>query len=782
MSTTSDKEGSRALLAVIAPHWMAEVYVYNYLYEEVASNWGHIVTSLPQGMYEVSVTLGGEEQRRLILLRAGQEILLGREEWTLPIRTAAPLRGSATTLDIHAEQARKWSREVTWGNRERVGSSLFIFARTLEPERHRLEPGNLLLLNGEGETLADFSDGVIGDPGDGWWTFNCNLPPGPYMLHTVEPSRYQPVWLSPEYETHIFLPVSDTLSLRDMAVSMPPLGEGFDPEDDDLISAELLLESMQRGGRFTRSCARYSLKYVFRARRNAWPVILASHVVGSFNDPEFKRQFYGRYGRPDELRTRAVILNHPDMRAAALKDREFLYASHTFPPMLRENLKLVWERAQNSYETIPPGCMTDRVLDTLIADGPWSAWSRITPPPQAETSSTVAGTARLSPEGVRFVEARHEAQQDRDLLHLARSLSAFGEAPEAVLLPGRNWESVLGSIEPTDISAGCGLPLGRVQDALRLLRAEPALLMWPEGLPPLTRAVAAYVRDAGRGGENYTDEETAPPPPLDELSRRLEAISADFGRLSRLSGQWAKELPRDGEAEAAIIEAVSSLLPRVFKLDLLEDLVASTRRGDKSSLAGITQERELIANALRVITLEWSRVLHVAADAANLIDDAILITNAENRVRAATPAFASFVGLRGDAATGQGGGHAREFWADGYPRALVNELSDMSVGASRVTLPAYPDLVFNEVDLLKVAVMGQGGAGIVAFLYILRTALHRPLDRRALRKFDELVEGITTDQILLEYGAPSQRPSCLRALEQGIDQVLPTLRSAYRQG
>jgi len=106
----------------------------------------------------------------------------------------------------------------------------------------------------------------------------------------------------------------------------------------------------------------------------------------------------------------------------------------------------------------------------------------------------------------------------------------------------------------------------------------------------------------------------------------------------------------------------------------------------------------------------------------------------------------------------------------------------MSVGASRVTLPAYPDLVFNEVELLKVAVMGQGGAGIVAFLYILWTALHRPLDRRALRKFDELVEGITTDQILLEYCAPSQRPSCLRALEHGIDQVLPTLRSAYRQG
>ncbi len=762
MSTISGGNAFNCFLGIQAPHWMSLIRVYNHLFEKVAQSRGRLDLRLPPGVYEVEATLGLEKERQLVAVRPDRQAFIDADSWTLRYRSAAPLRGSSTTLPAQEEGARRWSREATLERHSDGESRLFVFVRAIDTESRLPEDVGLRLLDHSGAVLTDFTDGVRADPENNYMALTWNLPPGPYMLQTKAPPRYQPLWLSPGYETHAFVPFAAAPNLGAMSLSMTRKGEGFDPDNDDLVAAELTWQLLQRKQELAGATYFYRDDLVQAAGRNPWLSILAAHAARTLEHPS--RDVLLTYLLVRLLEAHPRLSDHPDVSALTLNDEAAAVRRFDFPPMLWRSLSLAQSHAALHAETIPLGSQTDRVLDSLVLDGPWSAWRDIDYEPSYVRDEAsfrrVLAEAEENPDEVPLYSSRLRAHEDRALMRLAQSLSFAEQLPEFLALPENNLLKTLTDVEPREVSRECGITVGRAEEAINFLRRRPSAIMQPEILSPSTQAAAAYIWETHVSAEESPDEHASVDFSLEEAGRRLRLASAEFARQSAMSDKLAAGFPLDFETVEFFLSTLARLLLKEDTADDFGDLAWRLRElRARGETAG---EDDLTTRLLGLLIAEWSSRLADAADRTAEFDTAILITDEEGRVRSYNSALRYILGLGTDKVD------------DDYFRGLVNLLSYTPKDGRRLSIyefypgsPAYHDQV---LSLPRVGVRRRGW--IVAYLYLLHTDSHRALDAQTLRLFDHLTSSVALHQTLLEYGAPEQRPAYVRALGRDIGQIL----------
>lgn len=769
MSTISDFNRFNCFLGIEAPHWTSMIRVHDYRWQEVGRSCGALSFELPSGIYEVEATLGLEKQSRLIAVRPGERTVISAGSWNLKYRSAAPLRGTSTTLAAHEEGASRWSRQITWGSD--AESRLFVFVRSLNNESSLREDRGLRLLSVSGEIINDFSTGVYIDDESNYLALTCDLPPGPYILHTKKPFRYQPLWLSPGYETQVFIPFAELLSLDEISVFMMRRGEGFSPDNEKLISAELIRHRLQR-----RQEPLLVNDYVWRemsqaALDNPWLCLLLAHAMHDLAQSatdeilEFIPSNDGRVIHLVNLlkHFHPELDDHPDVRALTLSKDEPASKPFDFPPMLWRSLKLVQRHAASYFETIPLGSFTDRVLDSLLLDSGWSAWQQIDSQPAYEKDE--ASYNRLLEEAYQhqgeqpLYQVRQQAYEDSMLMRLAQSRS-FDEQQEVLWMPENDLSRELENIESSDVSRECGITRERARTAISFLQKHPGLIMQPEILSPSTQAAALYVWDIHERATNSPDERSSNSLSLEEVGRRLWRASEEFIRLSTLSEQLAGGFPLDSETAEFFKSTLKEFTDPAYREHpginyLIEQFEKVSERGETIQDDGLT------ASWLRFQTDAWAWSLSSAANRLTLTDNAILIMDADGRFRAANFALRYILNQIVD---DKGAGDLQKF---------VEWLSRAPLSWERMRL--FDFLPFRLTISRSVAVKRAGRDEVLAYLYLLRTNYYRPIDPKMLHSLNQLIADIALHQTLIEYGTPQQRPAYLRAMWQYMGQLFFTL-------
>src|SRR5262249_18698302 len=162
------------------------------------------------------------------------------------------------------------------------------------------------------------------------------------------------------YDTQVFLLAQKQPALASMAISMAALHSGFDPDDAELITTEVVLDGLQRGRNLISSEQMQRLlnsKFI-----NPWLGILAAHALRL--DPAPNQQLLATV--LTNLQQILQLGDHPDLRALELQDGTPAPQPFPFPPMLQASLMLVRRHAARHPKTVPLRSLTSRLLDGLL--------------------------------------------------------------------------------------------------------------------------------------------------------------------------------------------------------------------------------------------------------------------------------------------------------------------------------------------------------------------------------------------------------------------------------
>jgi hypothetical protein len=532
-------------LKVELPHWTVDVRVYDNMMKPVQGmrlvsapelpGGTRAEASLPPGIYEIVLSLKGEQERQLASVRPGKVTTIHHQAWEkVRFVSTAPLADSATSDAKHMDAARHWSRTATWHGAPGGSSRLFVFVRTLADEPTPAFAEGLSLLSSDGVHLVALSgDAVVLDMEAGFMAFQADLPPGYYLLHSSSPEvRYQPLQLSAAWETQVFILARPEPSLRSLAIKLAPRGAGFHAHDDSAVAAEVVMDRLWRNRIDEPMLAGDRLEAMLRhENRDPWLAVLAAYALIPFKSSGTRtclneEEVHKGAALFDEviqfLKSRPGLEDHPDIRALALLGADSGASSAPFwcPPTLRAGLRIVQDHATRSEDAIPVGSLTEHVLEGLVADSPWTAWQKLegsyrtlgdpiapiwesfelqmTRSPR-EMLATFVQTAPpkfpvyqfdevLGASGQRDPAPGHMSMQDYSppttlsaiadapFLQVAQDLTNIGFQtgfPEKVSVDvaGR-LDGLLSSVDPSHASRVSGLPLSRTGPALTRLKAH----------------------------------------------------------------------------------------------------------------------------------------------------------------------------------------------------------------------------------------------------------------------------------------------------------------------
>lgn len=530
--SATSKQLSAGTLIVEVPHWASVIRIYDNVFRPISA--GEIKaapkspglyvseTNLPEGIYRVEVTLEGHSAKQLVSISLDAPALLTRDSWGLKIDSAAPFQGTASTREKHMNPAAEWSLKQTWKDGPGGASRLFLFVRTSDPMRYKKFADGLQLLDANEKLITDFSTGVERNKKQGWMAFCCDLPPGFYILRRGRRGislRYQPVYLCANWQTQVFLKARTAPSLSRLTLNMARYKKGFVPEDETAIAAEAVLDGMKRGLSGKRLVTGSRLNALLRGKiENPWLGILAAYALRA--DDTFSQLPPSRADEKSSadllkqvMSFLATIKDHPDVRALELKEKK-KSEPFEYPPMLYAGLKLVQRHATQFSHTIPLDCLTNRILDELVINSPWTTWrepkaeeqakpktakakrrlrampvSAESPPPIApiylQSAAVQAPVFQFFEAGV---QQPTEAAPEAALTGTASATAALSRAQVIVtaqklamssdiealsetvaLNPTQQLHDLLTNLNPKEISAASGLPLARVEDALKHL-------------------------------------------------------------------------------------------------------------------------------------------------------------------------------------------------------------------------------------------------------------------------------------------------------------------------
>jgi len=517
MSTTSPESQATGTLYVTGPLPTAELNIYDQVYTRLAHGVGSLEIDLPAGIYEVETINGGERSQKLARVQAGQEASVYWEAREVRFPSAAPLSGTSTTDRQQENLAIEWSRAPSMPGAPVVPSRLFVFVRTLIPDLAINFYHGLRLLDGKGKLLSDFSTGVHHDQNTGCIAVTADLEPGFYLLYRGgrgRPARYQPIWLSPYYETQVFIPAGERPNLEHASVFMAELGRGFDPDDEAALAAESVLAGLQRGVNLASS---QQIRRLLSGKfKNPWLGILALHAMRLEPESEEGSEEMERIRNLRSIvlhNTKDMLGDHPDLRALALKSDKPADVPFDYPPLLWASLKLIQEHASRHAETVPPDSLTARIFDGLVSDSSWVAWRtlprpRPVPPPDTESPAVKkidlggiswqvrTGTPETEDE-LDFLDLlfSHPGQPEADpllaeLVQVAERLP-YEDGLESVTYP-LDPQNVLSRLDAEQISQSLNLPISYVQSVLEKLRLSPQLLAEPKMMTPTQNTLTNY--------------------------------------------------------------------------------------------------------------------------------------------------------------------------------------------------------------------------------------------------------------------------------------------------
>jgi predicted ATPase/PAS domain-containing protein len=842
VSITSSDESAHGSLLVEAPYEAAEINVYDHLFRPVTHGAGRLIVELAPGVYEVETVLPDTSERQLTVVRPNLPTTVRRGSWHKRAQTVAPLEGAADTAGRHQELAREWSRKVTWQTPTGGTSRLFLFVRASPWDTPTDLASGLRLLDGQGRTLTDFRTGIQGDPSQGCLACTADLPPGPYLLRTENPVvRYQPLWLSPDYQTHAFLIAQNAPLLQSLSLSMAPLGRDFDPSDNEVLAGELVLDGLQRG----RCLISPEQKKALRAGRphNLWLGILACHALrldalhkweqvwkaghsteetGSGRDDRDKLLApvqalrSGSLPRRDRLREvaaaltsvlpsvdvahlleiedllettmghlRPVLADHPDFRALELCDEKSAEKPFHTPPMLWASFRLVQSHATGHTETIPLGSLTDRAFDALLADGSWVAWRSLRTPTQtglsvdARLNKDVPHATRCELPAEPGPDARPLPRQTRVLIRLAQSLSHDIPDPHPVISLSP-FDLTYGQtpVQPQDISRACGLTLARVEEALCRLRGNPALLAQPDSLSSTEQVVASYVIDRACQ-PRLQSEAFAREILIEQVANSLRRSASYFSQLATQSPELVSKL-------RLTRDQLSELLTRLISVDpsaSIENI--SNALSTHLQLLNLAKKLSWLANlplAPDPLQEMLARTLKAVAQRwGQWLEKAADVASGLNAAIVITDATGDlqYANRAFRRLVGQGTTDSTETGHEAFSAAL-DALRDSKLGRSTVLLQS-PDGKNVLTELVRVAVMLPESESIVAHLYSLRTTIQGPGDDQVLATFRDLLSNLVLYLSLFRHGADDRRQHYFFALADELIRTLRAVKQMYHE-
>ncbi len=558
MFTSSNDPRPEGNLTARAPFGTSQLNVYDQYFNRVASATGYLNIQLPQGIYQVETISGSQSERKLVVVSPDHP---GEVTWNLrdlQIPSAAPLAGTSTTHEWHEGPAAQYSRQLTMQGPSGANSRLFIFVRTLEPQRYTQFDQGLKLYDAHGSLITDFKQDVWRDPNAGCLALTVDLPSGFYQLYRGgrgRKARYQAIWLSEYWETQVFIPAREYPMLSDTATFMARRGNGFNPNDELALATETVLDGLQRGINLTdNDMMRAMLSGKFE---NPWLGVLALHTMRL--DPTSDTS---RLSSIVEANVRNLLGDHPDARALFLRPDQEAERPFDYPPMLYASLRLVQEHATLHASTIPPESMTANLLDYLIADSPWVSWRTIENAPHMDEpwEGLPLGERDLS-----FPEAEHETkeQQFHELLVLQSKIG--GPALEDLALLAEQARFVdtqpeirypldiharLMSLKADEVSQLTGLPLSRVEKALARLQTEPGRLEYGK-LGKTEQTIAQMVQKPAR--------RIQPPEGTLSIQQLQSTLLATINNLEQLPSR-SKELRQQCLEWAAKLMAINTSL------------------------------------------------------------------------------------------------------------------------------------------------------------------------------------------------------------------------------
>jgi hypothetical protein len=376
-------------LEVAGPHFTADLVVLNHQFLPVLHGVGTIAPSeLPPGLYDIQATIGGTTSSHMVKVESSQPTVVQRADWgTIEFAAAAPLQGTSTSREWHTDPAKEWSQKITWtpSNRDRVSSPchLFVFVRTLEPERFPRFAEGLELLDCDGRLLTELKgEAVRSDPERGWMAFTTELPPGPYLLRRKGRAgvrvRCQPIILCHGWETQIFVPSGKRPSLRRLSLIYAPHGHGYVPDDPDDLVAESVLQGLCRQRNVATS---NEMRQMLEGQiQKPWMGVIAAHAL-------YLDSIASENAAPSPLyrtvveHVTSLLGDHPDVRALGIPllgdGASSASPSFPFPPLLQASLTLIRRANGRHRGVIPDNSLTDCLLDHLYANSVWTGWGTL---------------------------------------------------------------------------------------------------------------------------------------------------------------------------------------------------------------------------------------------------------------------------------------------------------------------------------------------------------------------------------------------------------------------
>jgi hypothetical protein len=824
-STPKSKQLAQGTLVVEVPHWAAAVRIYDNCFrslsvseiEEDPKSSGLYIseTKLPQGIYRVEINLEGKTSQQLVSVTSDKVSRITRASWTeLKIDSAAPLEGTTTTHGRHMNAAANWSRNLTWKDGPGGASRLFLFVSTPEPKRYKRFAEGLRLLDADGKLVTDFSSGVEKNKQGGWMAFCADLHPGFYMLRRGRPGirvRYQPLFLCAKWQTQVFLKARTSPSLRTLTFNMAEYKKGFAPEDETAMAAEAVLESMRYGTGGKRLVTEGKLNTLLRGKfNNPWLGILAAYAL--LSEEEIAPTATTRAVKKSNadllqqvMSFLSTIKDHPDVRALQLKEKKKA-EPFPYPPLLYAGLKLVQRHATQFAETIPLGSLTDRILDELVVNSPWTAWKEIEadeaserevmkirqrrratlvsaePPVSTAAAAVLHSVAPKAPvfqlfdAGAQQGTLPSEASSDVGTIRTASATAALNSAQlinvaqgltrnndldallETVPLgPTRTLNVLLNQLDAKDVSASSGLPLSRVKNALEeLIESSQTLTAPPTAAdaekPPLS-SVQQFILEYALKLSANLDPQTGLEP-VAKGDKKRDSAGKHEGGNAQADASPVNESASKSEATPSI-----SIEECAFKIRSEADRILLKYEGEGAGQVkdGEEQAQHLAERLRRVV----ARLLERAAFTA--------ITDTEGRILSVNGAFDALLGPFGSIKDKTAQARVRQENQRVWEVALAGAPLGSSMLINPVAEPAISPGLKNL--LLRRTAMEDDTKTVHAYLNALRSADLPGVKPATLQRIDELLPDLSLYASFFAYDTTQRLKEHAQRLEELAAQL-----------
>jgi hypothetical protein len=320
--------------------------------------------------------------------------------------SAAPLNKSPISHKYYIEPSQEWSRKFTRRSSRNVSSSLFIFIRAVDVEKHNSKTDlarGLTLLDRTGKQISKFSPVESRrDNGSGWLAFNSGFPEGTYFLRfdgflgsegdAGRPARELPLELCSGWQTQLFLLHRGGLLFETAKAFFARKYSGFRAADRETEAADVALNGLQSNRDLLTDGA---LNILFKSKfENPMLGLVAVHaLLQRRRAMATALEMAGRKITSVEMKRRNKLKNQiavalanlnkllPDssdvaaLNVLAGSDSAQKKVSVDAPPMLRLGLLALMKEAATRPDVLKSKSLIPAIAPYIYGDTPWSMWA-----------------------------------------------------------------------------------------------------------------------------------------------------------------------------------------------------------------------------------------------------------------------------------------------------------------------------------------------------------------------------------------------------------------------